>query len=183
MWRRGARRSLLKTRIFEVTSVDYSHPTRRKDRDFLVIDAADWGIVVPVTADGQLVMVRQFRFGIGALSWELPGGIIEPGEEPVAAVRRELAEETGYAGGEVHVLGSVHPNPAIFSNRCHVVAVTGVTRTVEVAWDADEEIEIATRPIDQVLAEARNGLLTHALMLSALFLFEPWWQGRAPPRV
>jgi 8-oxo-dGTP pyrophosphatase MutT (NUDIX family) len=178
-WTKGKRRSLLQTRIFDVVSAAYVHPDRDGEREFLVIDAPDWGIVLPVTDAGRLLVVRQFRFGIGALSWELPGGVIERGEDPIRAVQRELKEETGYEGRTARLLGVVHPNPAIFSNRCHIVLVEGAHRMGKTAWDADEEIEFAEREIDAVLAEARSGGITHALMLNALFLLEPWWRERA----
>jgi 8-oxo-dGTP pyrophosphatase MutT (NUDIX family) len=123
----------------------------------------------------QLVLVRQFRFGIHDFSLEVPGGVIESGEDPVAAGVRELAEETGFAGGTARLLGSVHPNPAIQDNRCHAVLVEGVTRSAPLAWDPDEEIEISTAPVDDVLAWARAGRITHSLSLNALMLFEPRW--------
>jgi ADP-ribose pyrophosphatase len=68
------------------------------ERDFVVIASADWCNVIAVTPDGKLVLVRQFRFGIEEFSLEIPGGIIDPGETPVAAAVRELREETGYVG-------------------------------------------------------------------------------------
>jgi hypothetical protein len=69
----------------------------------------------------------------------------------------------------------VHPNPAIQSNRCHFVLVEDAARTAAQAWDADEEIEVTTVPVDEVLARARDGRITHALVLNALLLFEPVW--------
>ena len=66
-------------------------------------------------------MVRQFRHGLGNVTLEIPGGIIEPGEEPAAAAVRELREESGYRAGRVRLLGSSNPNPALFGNRVHFI--------------------------------------------------------------
>ena len=101
--------------------------------------------------------------------------MIEAGEAPVAAGVRELAEETGFAGGPARLLGSVHPNPALQDNRCHAVLVEGVVCRGPLAWDPDEEIEISTAPVDDVLTWAREGRITHSLSLTALMLFEPYW--------
>jgi ADP-ribose pyrophosphatase len=177
-WIRGADQLVASTRVLDLHSVHYRHPARAVDRDFVVIAASDWVNVVALTVDHQLVLVRQFRFGINDFSLEIPGGIIEPGEDPLAAGVRELAEETGYVGTGARLLGSVHPNPAIQNNRCHLVLVEAAARTGSIAWDADEEIAVSTAPVAEVLAAARTGGITHSLVLCGLFHFEAWWAAR-----
>ncbi len=164
------------TRIFAVVRAIYRHPLREKERDFFVINAPDWVNVVALTPDGRLVLVRQFRYGIDDFSLEIPGGVIDAGEDPVAAGLRELREETGYVGTRVRLLGSVHPNPAMQSNRCHLVLVEDARREAALAWDEDEELETLTRPVEEVYALAAGGGITHALVLDALLLFRPHWE-------
>lgn len=181
-WVRLQSRELLHTRVFDVRASEFRHPSREEGKEFLVIDAPDWAVVAPVTAAGELVLVRQFRFGAQQLSLELPGGVIERGEDPARAAVRELVEETGYRGGEAEVLGWVHPNPAIQSNRAHLIVVPDVQLADSTDWDADEELSLTLAPIDDVLAMGRSGQITHALMLNMLFLLEPWWRQRARER-
>ena len=163
------------TRIFDVQSVRYRHPGRKTERDFFVIAAPDWVNVVALTPDHQLVLVRQFRFGTDEFSLEIPGGVIEAGEDPVAAGRRELREESGYSGPRARLLGRVHPNPAMQNNRCHLVLVEAAQRREDLEWDEDEEFEIVTLPVDEVYALAYAGGITHALVMDALLLFAPVW--------
>ena len=166
-----------KTVVFDVQSVSYRHPVRGTEKNFVVVRAPDWVNVLALTRNGQLVLVRQFRFGIDAFSLEIPGGVMEAGEDPVEAGLRELREETGFTGTLARLLGSVNPNPAIQSNRCHIVLVEDAERTAALEWDPDEEIEVATLPVDDVLAQARDGGITHSLVLNALFLLEPHLRG------
>ena len=177
-WVRLGERTLAEARVLDLRMIRYRHPRRQTEREFVSIHAADWVNVVPLTTDGRLVLVRQFRYGINDFSLEVPGGVIEDGEDPVVAGLRELAEETGYAGGAARLLGSVHPNPAIQDNRCHAVLADGVMRAGALAWDEDEEMEVVTAPVDDVLAWARGGQITHSLSLTALMLFEPLWRAR-----
>jgi ADP-ribose pyrophosphatase len=164
------------TRILELRSAHYRHPARGTERNFVVVHAPDWVNVLALTPDHRLVLVRQFRFGVDAFSLEIPGGVIDPREDPVTAGLRELREETGFTGRGARLLGSVHPNPAIQSNRCHIVLVEEAVRTKELEWDVDEEIEISTVAVDEVIALARSGAITHGLVLNALLFFEPIWR-------
>ncbi|MDD3179928.1 MAG: NUDIX hydrolase [Opitutaceae bacterium] len=163
------------TRIFDIQRAHYRHPVRQTEKDFFVVDAPDWVNVIALTPEHRLVLVRQFRFGIDAFSLEIPGGVMERGEVPLAAAVRELREETGFTGSRQRLLGSVHPNPAIQSNSCHLVLVEEACRTAALEWDHDEEIEVVTLPVEEVYALARSGGITHALVLDALLLFAPEW--------
>jgi ADP-ribose pyrophosphatase len=175
-WKSLSHTTLLETRIFGVRSTRFRHPVRLVERDFIVIDPPDWVNVIAVTTDERMVLVRQFRYGADAFSLEIPGGVIERGEEPAIAGVRELQEETGYTGDPARILGSAQPNPAIQSNRCHFVWVERAVATMPFAWDHDEEIEVCVLPVEEVFTLARNGGITHSLTWNALFLFEPFWR-------
>jgi 8-oxo-dGTP pyrophosphatase MutT (NUDIX family) len=175
-WKREGERVLASTRVLELKSVRYRNPSRGIERDFTVAHAPDWVNVVALTPDGRLVLVRQFRFGSGEFSLEVPGGVIEAGETPVAAGLRELSEETGYGGGAARLLGTVRPNPAIMDNRCHIVLVDGAVPSGPMHWDFDEEIEVSTAAVADALAWARSGRITHSLTVAALMLFEGAWR-------
>jgi ADP-ribose pyrophosphatase len=175
-WKKLGSREVARTRIFTVESVDFQHPRRAKPQDFFVINAPDWVNVVALTPDGRLVLVRQFRYGIDDFSLEIPGGVIDPGEDPIAAGVRELQEETGYVGRNARLLGTVRPNPAMQNNRCHLVLVEGARQEAKLDWDPDEEFAITALPVDEVYALAYRGGITHAMVLDALLLFTPVWQ-------
>ena len=164
------------TRIFDVVRAIFQHPHREKEQDFFVINAPDWVNVVALTPDHHLVLVRQFRYGTSDFSLEIPGGVIDAGEDAVEAGVRELREESGYVGTSAHLLGTVHPNPAMQSNRCHLVLVEDARPGTELDWDPDEEFEIMTKPVDEVYALAGTGGITHAMVLNALLLFAPLWE-------
>lgn len=175
-WETLGHTSRLQTPIFDVFGTRYRHPVRAVEREFIVIRAPDWVNVVAVTTDNRIVLVRQFRYGIAEFSLEVPGGVMEAGEDPVAAGLRELQEETGFSGAPAKLLGSVHPNPAIQGNRCHFVFVEAAVKTHELGWDPDEEIEVVTLPVEEVFALAHSGGIVHSLVLNALMLFERHWR-------
>jgi len=176
LWKKLGARPVAKTRIFDVESVDFQHPAREKPQDFFLINAPDWVNVIAVTNAHELVLVRQFRFGTNDLSLEVPGGVMDPEEDPVTCGLRELREETGFTAARARLLGSVHPNPAMQTNRCHLVLAEECAHTSAQEWDPDEEFEVLSLPVDEVYERAWRGEITHALVLDALLLFWPLWR-------
>jgi 8-oxo-dGTP pyrophosphatase MutT (NUDIX family) len=175
-WKKQGGGIIARTRVLDLRTIRYHHPARKTTRDFYVVHAPGWVNVVALTPDHHLVLVNQFRFGIDDFSLEIPGGVMEPGEDPVAAGLRELREETGYEGKNARLIGISHPNPAIMDNRCHFVLVEQCEKTAATDWDPDEEIERLTLPVEKVYEQIYTGKITHALVLDALLYFLPCWQ-------
>ncbi len=155
-------------KVFRVHKEHFNHPLDKREGDFFVLRSNDWVIALPVTDDGRLVMVRQFRFGLRDLSTEPPGGIVDDGEDPVLAAVRETEEETGFAGGRATLLGSCAPNAAIQANRCHFVLLDGVRPTGSTAPDEHEELQVLSVAPSAALQTALASPHTHALALLAL---------------
>jgi 8-oxo-dGTP pyrophosphatase MutT (NUDIX family) len=164
--------SLQDCRVFTVQRVRARSPRTGETHDFFDIDSTDWVNVVPITAEGEVVLVRQYRHGARALTLETPGGMVDPGETPAEAAVRELLEETGYAPGELVSLGGVNPNPAIFRNRLHGFLVRDARRVAEVRNESTEETQVELVPLRELGELARAGTIDHALVLAVAYLYE-----------
>jgi 8-oxo-dGTP pyrophosphatase MutT (NUDIX family) len=134
----------------------------------LVLETPDWVNVVALTPERALVVVHQYRFGSETVTTEVPGGVIDPGEAPEAAARRELREETGYTAERWTSLGSVQPNPAYQTNLCHHWLAEGARRTHEVELDEGEDIGVETLELSEVRARIVRGEIRHSLVITAL---------------
>jgi len=115
-WRRLGSERLQRCVVFDLDRVRFE-PPEGPAKDFWVVEAPDWINVIPLTDDGRVVLVKQYRFGIEGFTLEIPGGMCDGAEPPLDAARRELREETGYEARELVPLGWVHPNPAVQTNR------------------------------------------------------------------
>lgn len=172
-WETLSRTEEADCRIFSVIRKRCRHPVRQREADFYVLESTDWVNTVAVTPDGRMILVEQFRYGTEALSLEVPGGVMDLGEDPIEAAERELSEETGFVGKRSRILGSVRPNPAIQSNQCHIVLIEEAERLVPVDWDENEELALTLPSVEEVYQMAFTGRITHALTLNALLLYLP----------
>jgi 8-oxo-dGTP pyrophosphatase MutT (NUDIX family) len=98
---------------------------------------------------------------------EIPGGMIDPGEDPIAAGCRELLEETGFVGKNAKIIGRVCPNPAIQGNSCYTVLVENALRTADPRPDDMEEIDLLRVPEQAIDRYIKDGLIEHGLVLNA----------------
>jgi 8-oxo-dGTP pyrophosphatase MutT (NUDIX family) len=134
----------------------------------VVLDTADWVNVVALTGERRLVVVRQYRFGTGTVTTEIPGGVVDLGEAPLAAAQRELREETGHTAGRWTALGSTEPNPAYQNNLCHHFLAEDARTTHPLELDPGEDIVVDTLDLEEVRARVREGAIRHSLVISAL---------------
>lgn len=159
-------------------------PKTGKDHTFLVLDSTDWVNIVPVTPQGNVVMIRQFRHGTASMVLEIPGGMMDPnGETPRDAALRELLEETGYVAETCIHLGSVHPNPAIQNNRCHTFLAGNVRRERPQRLEGTEDIDVLEVPFENIPGLIDKGEITHALVLIAFFWYQRYLDARGVGRV
>jgi 8-oxo-dGTP pyrophosphatase MutT (NUDIX family) len=167
----GSRR-VFSDRLIAVDHDRYLLAGNGRSSDFTVIRTSDWINVIPITPDGRLVFIRQFRHGIREVTVEIPGGAIDPRDaDPRAAAERELLEETGYLAEKWEYLGYVTPNPALQDNRCHTFLASEAFRAAEPRFDPYERIEVALLSGKEAGEALRDGTVTHGLVLAAFGLY------------
>lgn len=159
--------------VFHLVSMKTESPRNQLKYTFYRLEAGNWVNILPITDDQEVVLVKQYRAGIDDFSLEIPGGLIDPGEDPKDAAIRELMEETGYSTipDKIIPLGFVHPNPAIMNNSCYLFAAEGVQMTGEQNLDTMEDIEIVLMPFRDFIEQIRNDTISHALVLDTVLKY------------
>ena len=168
-WTKLASREEYSGRIFSIHRERSRSPTDGREHEFDLLQSPDWVNVVAVTAAGNLVLIRQYRHGTTEITTEIPGGMVDAGEDPLQAARRELAEETGYVAEAWEELGRVEPNPAFMDNVTYTYLARGARAAGQQHLDENEEIEVFEHPLSNVWGLVRDGSIKHALVICALF--------------
>jgi len=151
----------------------YEKVLTHEEIDILLVSSADAANVIPITADLDVILVKQFRFGIQQETLEIPGGLIEAEEDVVEGIKRELIEETGYSGRQWAHLGTLPFNPVYHKNYIHHYIAENVSLTHETNFDLGEHIEIVKIPLPEVLHKVKGGQLAHPHTISAfMFAFD-----------
>lgn len=156
--------------IFKLRTLTVADPRNGKEYPRVVLAAPDWVNVIAVTTDDEVVLIRQFRFGSWRNELEIPGGMLDPGEDAATAAVRELEEETGFVPGETRLLGVSRPNPAFLDNRLHSYLCTGCTRAHQGRQESSEDIRVELVPRAKIPELIRSGQIDHSLVLVAFLL-------------
>lgn len=152
-------------RVFTVRRDASANPRDGREHDFYVIEAPDWINIIPLTATGEVVLIDQYRHGTGEVSLEIPGGMVDEGEDPRTAAMRELLEETGYAARDAVLLGRTRPNPAIQNNWIYTYLARDVTFQHEPSFDGTEHTVVRLVPLARIPSLIADGTINHALVV------------------
>ncbi len=146
-------------------------PDGRINPEHYVLEYPEWVNVIAVTTAGQMVLVRQYRHAIDEVLLELCAGVCEAGETPEQAARRELLEETGFAGGSWREIMTIGQNPSICDNITHCFLAEGVERVADQSLDESEDIEVVIMSRDAVRAMLDRNEMLQALMAAPLWRY------------
>ena len=170
-WRELSRETVADGRIFTLEKSIAESPVDGEPRAFHRIQSVDWAQILPITRDNEAVLVRQYRHGSQRITLEMPGGLVDPGEDPATAALRECLEETGYRARVARPLGVVNPNPALFAHRLNSFYATDVEPEGAIQNTGTEVTEIVLVPVAELQGLLLAGEIDHALVAGALWRY------------
>ena len=140
--------------------------------DYYVLEYPPWVNIIPITEDGKIVMVTQYRHGIGRILTEIPAGVMEKEDvSPLAAAQRELMEETGYGGGQWEELMQISGNAATTDNLTCCFLARGVKRIGQAQFDTGESLSCSLHTESEVLGMLHRGEIVQSLMAAPLWKY------------
>ncbi len=176
-WKKLGEKVAFDCDFFKIHTRESASPTTGKPHSFYVLSTRSWTNIIAITPDKKVLLVSQFRHGIGEISLETPGGAVDPSDgTPERTARRELLEETGHEAPEWHLLGVVRPNPAILDNSCYFYLALGAKQTASLKLDETEELELNLVDLKEIPGMIREGKIQHALVVAAFHFLDLYRQ-------
>jgi ADP-ribose pyrophosphatase len=165
-------------KIFDLRIDHAVSPRTGEEHEFYIFESKEWVNIIPVTKDNEVILIRQYRHGVGDIVLEIPGGIVEEEDTPLDAAVRELKEETGYSPSEMVYLGMVHANPAFLNNSCHTYLALDSFPDGPQNLDEKEDIEVILRPLADIPKLIKDGEISHSLILAAFYRYYMEYAGK-----
>src|SRR5215210_7433642 len=156
-WKRLDSERILENPYFSLRADRLRLPDGGIKDPYYGIERPDAAIIVPLTASGEVVLVRQYRPPLEMMELGPPAGLVEAGEHPEEAARRELAEETGHTGGNWEPLGSLASSPSLKNNWAHLFLARGVEETAPPNPDEHELVEAIKVPVEDLSDLVHSG--------------------------
>ena len=161
-------KTVFKNRLVNVRQDKYHFLPNDIIKDFTVFELQDWVNIIPITDDGYVVTIRQYRHGVRRDTLEIPGGLIsETDSSPMEAAVREMTEETGYISTDVVHIGTVEPNPALQTNRCFSFLARNCYPASGQMLDPTEAIRVELNKKEDVYQMIQGQKITHGLVVAA----------------
>lgn len=170
-WQINNRTQVFKRPIFSIDELDCFHPEKHVSHKFTVMNTPDWINIVALTTDKKIIMVKQHRLGTDEFTYETPAGVIESGEPPLDAAKRELLEETGYTSPSIELIQCAKANPAIMTTDIYFFLAKDCRQTHGQQLDTTEDIEVHLFNHEEILEKVKTGKISHSIILTALSLF------------
>ena len=160
-------------KIFSLHKKQVRSPRTGEIGEVLGLQFPDWVLILALTPQQEVVMVRQYRHGTEQVHLELPGGLVDPDDtSPELTAQRELLEETGFKVSNIRLIGECYPQPAILSNRCMFYLAEGAVKAQQQELDAGEDIEIISIPLNKIRAKIERKEINHGMVLLAFFFLQ-----------
>ncbi len=168
-WKTLSSEYLFNDRWFKVRRDKCETPGGKIVDPYYVYEFSTWVGALPVTEEGKIIMVRQYRHALGETCLEIPGGCVDDTDTTVEyAVARELLEETGYSFTSFDYLGRISPNPSTNSNLLHMFLARGGKKVGEQNLDENEEIEVVEMTLDELKQLLRENKIVQAMHVSCI---------------
>jgi len=147
----------------------YQTPSGKIVDPYYVVEIPTSVVAMAITENNEVILIKQYRYPVNDMMIELPGGFIDPSEQPQQAIQRELVEETGYSFSSIYYLGITTANPGVLNNYTHMFIASGGKKTASQQLDKNEEIEILLKSLDEVKLMLQHNEIRQSMHALCLF--------------
>jgi 8-oxo-dGTP pyrophosphatase MutT (NUDIX family) len=168
-WNKISSKKVFEDKWFKARADACEFPDGRIIDPYYVVELPNWANAVVVTTNNEIVLVKQYRYPVDAVTLELPGGVINDGEDPMIAALRETQEETGYTSDQVQLICKTAPNPAINDNTAYFYLIENAVPTAHTNPDFYEDIEVVLYSKNDLIQLLQQNKIMHGVQLGPIY--------------